>query len=134
MTVRLAACILGLTFVAIMPQPANAELKPKPTPPHTIEIPLEKPPHYEKKIIKHEGPAILDARETFEFSMGHIREAQPIRWEDYSQNEDPHKGALDLDAKLLARKLRLLGVEPSREVIVLGKGASGHGEEGRIGW
>ena len=95
---------------------------------------LEKEPAKIKKkpelASKFSGPVLLDTRPAFEYSTGHYEKSVPIRWEDYAQTESPHKGALDPDSDLLARKLRVLGVMPGREVIVLGKGSQGNGEEG----
>ncbi|MDZ4676673.1 MAG: rhodanese-like domain-containing protein [Oligoflexia bacterium] len=99
-----------------------------------VTIPIGKAPKYPPKKKQFKTPVVLDARPAFKYAMGHLNLAQPIRWEDYSQTEEQHKGALDPDYGLLARKLRLLGVKPDREVIVLGDGAQGIGEEGRIGW
>ena len=80
------------------------------------------------------GPVYLDARPPFEYALGHLPNATLIRWQDYSQTQDPHRGALDPDLSLLARKLRFLGINPKRDVIILGEGTKGKGEEGRIGW
>jgi thiosulfate/3-mercaptopyruvate sulfurtransferase len=106
-----------------------------------LTIELDKPPKISKEAQKlkapkpnYSGPVILDTRGAFEYNMGHLRGAQAIRWEDYSQTEYPHKGSLDPDLAMLARKLRVLGISPTREVIVLGKGEKGWGEEGRIAW
>jgi thiosulfate/3-mercaptopyruvate sulfurtransferase len=96
-------------------------------------IPLEKAPVYPKKA-KYMGPVLLDARPQFDYALGHLPGAVSIRWQDYSQTQEPHKGGLDPDLNLLSRKLRYLGINPEREVIVLGTGKTGQGEEGRIAW
>jgi len=107
------------------------------TPPvPTIQAPtitLEKTPVYPKKP-KYKGPILLDARPQFDYALGHLPGAISIRWEDYSQTQEPHKGGLDPDLSLLSRKLRYLGINPEKEVIVLGLGEKGKGEEGRIAW
>ncbi|MBK9294403.1 MAG: hypothetical protein IPM57_08145 [Oligoflexia bacterium] len=97
-----------------------------------ITIPLTKV-EKDKKILKS-GPVVLDARPFFEYSSGHAEKAQPIRWEDYSQIEVPNKGLLEPDLNLIVRKLRAYGISPDSEVIILGKGKNGSGEEGRIAW
>lgn len=101
--------------------------------PHAPTINLESMPKTipQKKVP---GPVFLDARGPFDFALGHLAQAISIRWQDFSQTEVPHKGALDPDLDLLARKLRFLGIDPSRDVIVIGQGGKGHGEEGRVGW
>lgn len=98
-----------------------------------IEIPLGKAPHLKNKR-KVKGPVVLDARPFFKFSLNHIQDSQPIRFEDYSQSEDPFKGLIEPDVQLISRKLSALGISPQTEVIVLGEGSNGQGEEGRIAW
>ncbi len=100
---------------------------------HGPTINLEKTPVYPKKQ-KYKGPILLDARSQFDYALGHLPGAVSIRWEDYSQTQEPHKGGLDPDFSLLSRKLRYLGINPEKEVIVLGLGERGKGEEGRIAW
>jgi thiosulfate/3-mercaptopyruvate sulfurtransferase len=101
---------------------------------HATTIYLEKTPPQPPKKPKSSGPILLDARPAFDYAMGHLPKAQSIRWQDYSQTQDPHKGALDPDYGLLSRKLRFLGVSPEKAVVVLGSGEKGQGEEGRIAW
>lgn len=98
-----------------------------------LEIPLEKPKQPRPKAVKKQ-PIILDTRSAFEYTLGHLEGAAPIRWEDYSQIENPHRGMLDPDSNLLARKLRILGVDPKQKVLVVGNGKKGWGEAGRIAW
>jgi len=102
-------------------------------PVHAPTINLEKTPKYPKKK-KASGPVLLDARPTFDFAMGHVKNSMLIRWQDYAQTEEPHKGSLDPDLDFLARKLRVLGISPERDVIVIGNGSKGRAEEGRIAW
>jgi thiosulfate/3-mercaptopyruvate sulfurtransferase len=101
---------------------------------HGPTIYIEKTPPQPQKIPRSTGPILLDARPSFDFAMGHLPQAMNIRSEDYSQTEAAHKGALDPDLDLLSRKLSYLGISPKRDVIVMGGGLKGHGEEGRIGW
>jgi thiosulfate/3-mercaptopyruvate sulfurtransferase len=99
-----------------------------------FEIKLEKEQAKEKSIRKLSGPIILDPRPAFDYSMEHFAIAEPIRWQDFAQTEKPHQGALDPDSDFLARRLRVFGIMPDREIIILGKGIKGAGEEGRIAW
>jgi len=112
-------------------QPGGAEdVTPRP---HAPTINLEKTPVY-PKTTKKNGPVILDARAPFDYALGHLPGAISIRWQDFSQIQEPHRGGLDPDLNLLSRKLRYLGIDPDREVVVLGAGTIGKGEEGRIAW
>lgn len=99
-----------------------------------LTINLEKTKNTAKKPPSFKTPVILDVRKSFDYSMNHAEGALPINWEDYAQTEDPHKGSLDPDFSLLARRLRVFGIFPGRQVIVYGKGENGGGEEGRIAW
>src|SRR5271156_1943612 len=112
---------------------AGAASAQSPAPVHAPTINLEKTPKYPKKI-KHTGPVILDARGAFDFATGHIENSVLVRWQDYDAVDEFRKGLLDLDTDLLARKLRISGISPDRQVIVVGKGKLGHGEEGRVAW
>ncbi len=87
--------------------------------------------------VKKPKPAaivIFDARPYFEFTLSHFEKSHPIRWEDYSQTEDGFRSDLDPDLNALQRKLRVNGVSPATEIIVLGDGVKSRGEEGRIAW
>lgn len=89
-----------------------------------------------KKIedVMKEQPAILDARSSFEFNLNHVPNSVNVRWEDFSQQDHTSRGLLDADLFGLARRLSLVGIDLDRPVIVLGKGALGQGEEGRVAW
>lgn len=86
-----------------------------------------------EKLIK-DDPAILDARPAFEFNLAHVPGAINVRWEDFSQQNPKSRGLLQADLHGLARRLALIGIDPSRPVLVLGKGPQGDGEEGRVAW
>ncbi|XGC79609.1 sulfurtransferase [Bdellovibrio bacteriovorus] len=84
--------------------------------------------------LKKENAVLLDARPAFEFNLLHVPGAINVRWEDFSQNNPKSRGLLQTDLFALARRLSLIGVEPNTKVVVLGKGTSGQGEEGRVAW
>ncbi len=79
-------------------------------------------------------PVILDARSAFDFNLAHAPGAQNVIWSDFSVNQQAERGVLDSDLFLLARRVAVLGIDPSTPVLVLGKGHDGEGEEGRIAW
>lgn len=80
------------------------------------------------------SPVILDARPAFEFNLAHVPGSINVRWEDFSQQNAKSRGLLQNDLFAIARRLSLVGVDPSTPVVVLGKGAQGSGEEGRVAW
>lgn len=86
-----------------------------------------------EKLLK-EKAVILDARPAFEFNLAHVPGAINVRWEDFSQNSPRSRGLLQGDLFALARRLSLVGIDPDTKVVVLGKGAQGGGEEGRVAW
>jgi Rhodanese-related sulfurtransferase len=86
-----------------------------------------------KEILKGE-PTILDVRSAFEFNANHVPGAINVRWEDFSQADPRSRGLLQTDLFAVARRLSLIGIDPDTTVIVLGKGAEGVGEEGRVAW
>ncbi len=122
---------ISLLIVALSPINARADKIGRPP---GLIIELEKSPKYEEKKVQAHGPLILDTRKPFEYSMAHFENSYPIRWEDFSQSEEPHRGALDPNIHVLVRKLQALGLGKDREVIILGQGTKGIGEEGRIAW
>ncbi|WII71679.1 rhodanese-like domain-containing protein [Bdellovibrio sp. 22V] len=79
-------------------------------------------------------PVILDARPAFEFNLAHVPGAINVRWEDFSQQNPKSRGVLQNDLFAIARRLSLIGIDPETKVLVLGKGAQGQGEEGRVAW
>ncbi|WP_374033327.1 sulfurtransferase [Bdellovibrio bacteriovorus] len=86
-----------------------------------------------EQLIKGQT-VILDARPAFEFNLAHVPGSINVRWEDFSQQNPKSRGLLQNDLFAIARRLALVGVDPSTPVVVLGKGAQGAGEEGRVAW
>lgn len=81
-----------------------------------------------------EATIVLDARPAFEFTLSHIPRAIPLSWADFTQNEEATRGVLQPDRFALARRLARVGVTPESKVVVVGRGARGEGEEGRLAW
>lgn len=99
-----------------------------------LEIKLQKEPKPVKQKLDWTKPAVLDARGSFAYATSHAENTYLARWEDFSLSEESRKGVLDSNFGGAASKLRVLGVHPDREIIVLGQGTKGWGEEGRIAW
>jgi thiosulfate/3-mercaptopyruvate sulfurtransferase len=87
-----------------------------------------------KAIVVTDQTIIVDARPAFEYSVAHLNGSLPLRPEDFTQREDRFKGLLDLDHFALTRRLARLGISPESQVVVVGRGLQGRGEEGRVAW
>jgi 3-mercaptopyruvate sulfurtransferase SseA len=76
---------------------------------------------------------ILDARSAFDYGLNRVNGSVHFPWENLAENgstaellRDPRKAAL---------RLSLLGLDPSKPVVIVGYGPkTGHGEEGRLAW
>ncbi|MBX7231649.1 MAG: hypothetical protein K1X29_06140 [Bdellovibrionales bacterium] len=77
---------------------------------------------------------IVDVRSAFEFSLSHLPGAINFRWEDFADVTGPFKGHVTRDIASITRRLALSGIGPETRVLVVGKGRSGKGEEGRVAW
>lgn len=80
------------------------------------------------------NPVILDARAPFEFNLSHIPGSINVGWEDFSRHSPEDRGLLEKDLHPLARRLALIGIDPDTSVLIVGKGLSDKGEEGRLAW
>ena len=78
--------------------------------------------------------AVLDVREPFEYSTGHIPNAHSLQWSDFTESNPEQRGVLQSDLYAAARRLARMGIGPDTKVAVVGKGIGGHGEEGRVAW
>lgn len=81
-----------------------------------------------------EKTVVIDARDAFNFSMAHIARSVNLQWREFSQRKAPFTGLLQDDLFFHARRLARLGVTPEADVLVLGAGLEGEGEEGRLAW
>jgi thiosulfate/3-mercaptopyruvate sulfurtransferase len=87
-----------------------------------------------EQIVLTEQTIVLDARAPFEYSLSHIPRAINVQWTDFTQKEEAYRGVLLADRFELTRRLARLGIAQNSEVVVVGKGLSGGGEEGRLAW
>lgn len=77
---------------------------------------------------------IVDARPAFEYSISHINGSVNVRWDEFTQPQEPFRGLFETDLFFHARRLSRLGIGPETPVIVVGRGPQGQGEEGRVAW
>jgi 3-mercaptopyruvate sulfurtransferase SseA len=85
-------------------------------------------------IAIDESVVVVDARPSFDFSMARIPRSVSVNWADYSESDKDLRGWPQQDAFAAARRLARLGISPDSKVVVLGNGADGQGEEGRVAW
>ncbi|HEX4925433.1 MAG TPA: rhodanese-like domain-containing protein [Bdellovibrionales bacterium] len=104
------------------------------TPTKVRETTTNLPTARDNEIAITEQTIVLDARPYFQYTSGHLPQAIPVRWEDFSRPGANNKAELDPDYFSLARRLSRLGISPDTPVVVLGNGAGGNGEEGRVAW
>ncbi|MDF3818865.1 rhodanese-like domain-containing protein [Leptospira sp. 96542] len=78
-------------------------------------------------------PVVLDTRSFFWRTKDPVPGAKPIDWQEISEPKLPSKGNLLENAKVLSI-LKEYNVDQKSNVLVLGDGGSGFGEEGRIVW
>ena len=83
-------------------------------------------------IVEH--TVVIDARPPFEFALSHLNGSVNLRWEDFAQRTKPFRGLLDRDYFSLASRLATYGISPQTQVVVVGRGLRGEGEEGRLAW
>ena len=89
----------------------------------------------EAAILKLQSKTVvIDTRSPFEFSTGHIPKSFNLQWSEFSESQPAQHGILQADRFAIARRLARFGVDPTANVVVVGKGFSGAGEEGRMAW
>lgn len=85
-------------------------------------------------IVVDESVVVVDARPAFDYSMARLPRSVSVNWADYSEAEPSMRGWPQKDAFAATRRLARLGIAPNSQVVVLGNGAEGQGEEGRVAW
>jgi len=101
------------------------------------KVTSESPVMTRKEALKAKISAqtvILDVRSPFDFNLAHIPGSINVAWEDFSRRSPDSRGLLEKDLHPIARRLALIGVDPQTPVLVVGKGLTGKGEEGRVAW
>ena len=86
-----------------------------------------------KELILQKA-TVLDVRNVVAWFLGHVPGAVHITWQQFSQQQSPHKGKLIEDPSILEQKLRAVGISNTKPIVVVGNSADNFGEEGRIVW
>lgn len=77
---------------------------------------------------------VVDARPSFQYEMSRVPGSIPMQWRDFSEKEERFEGLLEKDLFFHTRRLARMGIGPESQIIVLGNGKKGSGEEGRVAW
>lgn len=86
----------------------------------------------EESILSRE-PVIFDVRSLMDYGVSRVPRSINLQWSDLLQPGAPVRGTLT-DDMAMAKRMALWGVEPSSEILIIGYGLNGHGEEGWLGW
>ncbi|MBE9040003.1 sulfurtransferase [Oscillatoriales cyanobacterium LEGE 11467] len=86
-----------------------------------------------KRLIE-DGATLLDARPSKLSMPDRLGGAIAVRWQDFSQPNNPNRGKLIEDDRVLTEKLQAIGIFNDRPVVAIGDPVRGWGEEGRIVW
>ena len=77
-----------------------------------------------QKLLEN-GATLLDTRSRIIFPCQNNLNAAKVNWQDFSQSEFPNRGKLLPDTQVLTQKLRSLGIDKDKPVIVAGNPAKG---------
>ncbi|MCB0386109.1 MAG: hypothetical protein KDD43_12010 [Bdellovibrionales bacterium] len=77
---------------------------------------------------------VIDVRPSFDFTMAHIPSSINLQWEEFAQVRGAVPGLVQSDLTRVAKRLALKGIGPTSQVVIVGKGLEGQGEEGRMAW
>lgn len=75
---------------------------------------------------------VLDTRSAFDYGLNRVENSIHFPWFNLAEKEDT--GELMRDPRKAVQRLALAGLNPATPVIVVGYGAAGKGEEGRLAW
>lgn len=86
----------------------------------------------QRPIVIDEGTVVLDARRPFDFGLTRALGAVNFGWDRLAERADT--GEFIRDLRRAGERLAMAGVTPRTPVVVVGDGAKGRGEEGRLAW
>jgi 3-mercaptopyruvate sulfurtransferase SseA len=123
--------VLGFTIVLLL---LSAGCQTKPTQTYETKENFTKKPEGPQGAVLSEQTVIVDARPAFAFALSHPSRAISLQWADFTEKEAPFEGYLEKDLFFHARRLARMGIGPDSDVLILGSGRAGNGEEGRLAW
>ncbi len=85
-------------------------------------------------IVISPSTLVVDARSAFDYSTAHVPRSIPINWADFVEAEPAQRGIIQNDTYGAARRIARAGISPDSQIVVIGSGLQGNGEEGRVAW
>lgn len=78
---------------------------------------------------------LLDTRSTWRYLLGHIPGAQSTGdWQDYSVTRSGVRGLIDQDRNAIARKLKAMGIDKNKTIVLYGDPTDKWRTDGRFFW
>lgn len=89
----------------------------------------------EFRALPRSEVVLLDTRSTWRYLLGHIPGAQPTGdWKSYSVTQNGVPGLIDRDRTAIANRLRALGVDKNKIIVLYGDPADKWRTDGRFFW
>lgn len=116
----------GLILLLILLTPHTAFSRSENTPLLTLQ--------QFQKLANHEV-VLIDTRSSWKFLMGHIPGARHLGdWQDFTVKQDGIPGQLNRDRQFLADRLKNLGVDHSKWIVIYGDPEDKWRTDGRFFW
>lgn len=77
---------------------------------------------------------VIDTRPPFVYSLSHLPGSINLSWQEFTETSLKKRGILVKDLFAKARRLARTGISIDSNVVVIGDGKDGHGEEARLAW
>lgn len=77
---------------------------------------------------------VLDTRPGFVYSLSHIPGSVNLSWQEFTETNIKRKGVLVKDLFSKTRRLARLGIGLDSNIVVIGDGKGGKGDEARLAW
>lgn len=87
-----------------------------------------------KPIVINKDTVVLDTRSPLDFGLNHVPGSHNVQWDAFRAAGSLSRGVLDSNLEKITRRLALLGVEKDSQVVVVGEGVNGLGQEARLAW
>lgn len=104
------------------------------TQPTKVNEKLTTGPEKIRSVIIQPNTVVLDVRPYMQYMNGHLPNARHVQVDHFFERKVPFKGLILKDLSSITKRLSLLGVDPSKTIVVVGQGENGQGEEGRMAW
>jgi len=91
-------------------------------------------PQRAAELIESGEVSVLDTRSDSQWNDGRLPGAVRVDWEAFTPSTKADRGELSADDAALQEKLRTLGIDGDRPVLVVGNPPHNWGEDGRIVW